>query len=79
MNKMLDEMIANYKALVDSYKKDFERGCFKDFKEYKDTLEEEYKTMMDILYGLLRYEVVTKDVYHEVAGECFEYAMRATF
>ena len=70
MTKTMRTMVDNYKALTDEHKRDFERGCYTNIDEYMKVLKDEYETISDTVYGLLRYDVIAKEVADEILNEC---------
>lgn len=75
MTKTMRKMVDNYKALIDTHKNDFENGCCSTADEYIKVLKDEYETISDTVYGLMRYDIITKEVADEILNECAYYTL----
>lgn len=75
MNKMLSTMMENYKALMDDYKRDYEKECYESVEEFKKVVKNEYNKMLDVIHGMARYECISQEDYIILSEECLDYAL----
>ena len=72
-----DRAIDRYYLNIARITEDFKQGRYKDAKEYKVALGEEYGHIMDMLFALARYDAIAWSEYDYLSDRCFDYQVEA--
>ncbi len=76
MSNTLNKAIDGYHANIARITENFKQGRYKNAKECKVALGEEYGHIMDMLFELARYTAITWSEYDELTDNCYDYAVK---
>ena len=76
MFNTLSTAIEGYFVNIARITEDFKQGRYKDAKEYRVALGEEYGKIYNLLFELARYTAITWSEYDELTDNCYDYAVK---
>ena len=77
MSNTLNKAIDGYHANIARITENFKQGRYKNAKECKVALGEEYGHIMDMLFELARYDAIAWSEYDYLGDRCFDYQVKA--